>query len=108
MGDLDGAIDLYHQALSCKPDDPFSSEMLNKALQEALSSPFQPTQVTSRRVLVPLGQTSATTTSSKMSKSQDWPKHGGIDGRAAGRKSMVNDDVVNLSNESTDMDMSMA
>ena len=38
MGDLDEAIDFYHQALSCKPDDPFSSEMLNKALQEALNT----------------------------------------------------------------------
>lgn len=38
MGDLDEAIDFYHQALSCKPDDPFSSEMLNKALTEALST----------------------------------------------------------------------
>ena len=38
MGDLNDAIDFYHQALSCKPDDPFSSEMLNKALQEALTT----------------------------------------------------------------------
>jgi len=38
MGDLDEAIDLYHQALGCKPDDPFASEMLSKALQEALNS----------------------------------------------------------------------
>ena len=38
MGDLDGAIDYYHQSLSRKPDDPFSSEMLNRALQDALNS----------------------------------------------------------------------
>jgi hypothetical protein len=37
QGDTDGAIELYHQALSRKPDDPLSSEMLNRALQEALS-----------------------------------------------------------------------
>lgn len=37
-GDLDGAIDVYHQALSRKPDDPFSSEMLNRALQESLQA----------------------------------------------------------------------
>ena len=36
--DLDKAIDYYHQALSCKPDDPFSTEMLNRALREALTS----------------------------------------------------------------------
>jgi tetratricopeptide (TPR) repeat protein len=38
MSDLDGAIEYYHQALSCKPDDPFSTEMLNRALREALST----------------------------------------------------------------------
>lgn len=36
VGDIEGAIELYHQALSRKPDDPFSSEMLNRALEEAL------------------------------------------------------------------------
>lgn len=34
--DYDGAIEGYHQALSCKPDDPFSSEMLHRALREAM------------------------------------------------------------------------
>lgn len=38
MSNLDGAIEYYHQALSCKPDDPFSTEMLNRALREALST----------------------------------------------------------------------
>jgi hypothetical protein len=36
-GNVDGAIELYHQALSRKPDDPLCSEMLNRALKEALS-----------------------------------------------------------------------
>jgi Tetratricopeptide repeat. len=35
-GDIDGAIESYHQALSRKPDDPFATEMLNRAMQEAL------------------------------------------------------------------------
>jgi anaphase-promoting complex subunit 6 len=35
-GDLDGAIESYHQALSRKPDDPFATEMLNRAMREAL------------------------------------------------------------------------
>jgi anaphase-promoting complex subunit 6 len=35
-GDIDGAIESYHQALSRKPDDPFASEMLNRAMVEAL------------------------------------------------------------------------
>ena len=39
MGDIDGAIESYHQALSRKLDDPFSSEMLNRALHEAVDTP---------------------------------------------------------------------
>ncbi len=38
VGDLEGAIEYYHQALSRKPDDPFSSEMLNRALLEAIDN----------------------------------------------------------------------
>lgn len=38
-GDIDGAIDSYHEALSRKPDDPFSTEMLNRALSEAITYP---------------------------------------------------------------------
>ena len=38
VGDIEGAIEYYHQALSRKPDDPFSSEMLNRALEEALEN----------------------------------------------------------------------
>ena len=36
--DLDGAINFYHQALSLKSDDPFSTEMFQRALQEQASS----------------------------------------------------------------------
>lgn len=36
QGDLDTAIDFYHQALSCKPEDSFSEGLLSRALQEAL------------------------------------------------------------------------
>jgi tetratricopeptide (TPR) repeat protein len=38
MNDLDGAIECYHRALSVKADDPFSTEMMNRALQEALET----------------------------------------------------------------------
>ncbi|KAK1743722.1 putative cell division cycle protein 16 [Skeletonema marinoi] len=38
-GDVDGAIDSYHEALSRKPEDPFSSEMLTRALSEAVTYP---------------------------------------------------------------------
>lgn len=39
MGDIDGAIESYHQALSRKLDYPFSSEMLNRALHEVVDTP---------------------------------------------------------------------
>lgn len=35
-GDLDGAIELYHQSLSLKPDDTFTCEMLTEALRDTL------------------------------------------------------------------------
>lgn len=37
-GDIDGAIEMYHQALSRKPDDSLSTEMLNRALKESLTA----------------------------------------------------------------------
>jgi anaphase-promoting complex subunit 6 len=37
IGDLDGAIEAYHQALSRKSDDPFAQEMLDKALEESMN-----------------------------------------------------------------------
>ena len=36
-GEVDQAIDFYHQALACKPKDPFSTEMLQRALTDALA-----------------------------------------------------------------------
>jgi len=35
-GDIELAIELYHQSLSLKPDDTFTSEMLTEALKDAL------------------------------------------------------------------------
>jgi anaphase-promoting complex subunit 6 len=35
-GDLDAAIELYHQSLSLKPDDTFTCEMLSEALKDTL------------------------------------------------------------------------
>lgn len=37
IGDLDGAIEAYHQSLSRKSDDPFAQEMLDKALEESIN-----------------------------------------------------------------------
>ena len=36
---MDGAIDSYHEALSRKPEDGFTSEMLTRALAEAVTYP---------------------------------------------------------------------
>jgi anaphase-promoting complex subunit 6 len=36
LGEFDSAIESYHKALSLKPNDSFSTEMLNKALLEVL------------------------------------------------------------------------
>ena len=36
QGDLDGAILTYHESLSRKPDNPFCTEMLHRALTDAL------------------------------------------------------------------------
>jgi tetratricopeptide (TPR) repeat protein len=38
MGDVDEAISHYHRALGIKPDDPFSTDMLNRALHDQLTS----------------------------------------------------------------------
>ena len=37
-GDLDQAIELYHQSLSIKPDDTFTCEMLSEALKDTLEA----------------------------------------------------------------------
>jgi len=41
MDDLDGAIESYHQALSMKADDPFSSDMLQRALKDQMTRAFR-------------------------------------------------------------------
>ena len=38
-GDLEGAIEAYHQSLSRSPEDPFCSEMLLRALNESMHYP---------------------------------------------------------------------
>lgn len=37
QGKLDEAIDYYHLSLSVRPEDPFTTEMLAAAMDEALS-----------------------------------------------------------------------
>jgi len=39
-GNFDKAIDLYHQALSIKPDDSFANELLARGLEDALNKPL--------------------------------------------------------------------
>jgi len=38
MGNLAGAVESYHMALSLKADDAFATEMLDKAMEEEFGS----------------------------------------------------------------------
>jgi hypothetical protein len=107
MGNLDEAIDSYHQALGCKPEDPFSTEMLNKALTEALNS-FCPFSIEDENTIpnhphvIPVGHSlasrfgSGTVGNDQSFRSKD---NAGMNIRG--------DDGANLSMES-DVDMSVA
>lgn len=106
MGDLDGAIDYYHQSLSRKPDDPFSSEMLNRALQDALKGKLFLTDAPSRqaggssgRKDLNLDLSSARAT---LNLSSPLPTNS-----SNMQQSMMTDDGLSLSVESGDVDMSM-
>ena len=106
MGHLDEAIDLYHQALGCKPEDPFSTEMLNKALSEALSSfgtvRFEDENtIPNQRKLQLLGHNMATRSNGSGTVGND-PSFRNKDDTGT---SMLSDDGANLSMES-DVDMS--
>lgn len=107
MGNLDEAIDSYHQALGCKPEDPFSTEMLNKALSEALNSfcPFSiedENTIPNQQHVIPVGHSvasrfgSGTVGNDQSFRSKDNTS-----------VSMMGDDNANLSMES-DVDMSVA
>ena len=52
-GDLNTAIELYHQSLSLKPDDTFTSGMLSEALKELIEIEDDPTFLTLTTVLAP-------------------------------------------------------
>ena len=111
MGDLDDAIEFYHQALSCKPDDPFSSEMLNKALQEALSTDFTMGEDENNKPahdkqhsFLPTSSSSVSYVSKNRSMGQDQTF---LSNNTNTSTSMMSDDGLNLSVES-DVDMSVA
>ena len=53
QGDLDAAIAHYHQALGLKPDDPFSTDMLSRALTEHTLQRPQSTLLRMASVAVP-------------------------------------------------------
>ena len=100
MGDLDGAIDYYHQSLSRKPDDPFSSEMLNRALQDALNTKLFLADTTPLEApfekMRPRGK--------NLPKGLGSPESN----RREARESMMTDDGISLSvDDSADVDMSV-
>jgi hypothetical protein len=107
MGSLDEAIDCYHQALGCKPEDPFSTEMLNKALSEALIS-FSPFSIEDENTIpnqqhvLPMGHDVASRFGSgTFGNDQSFRC------KDNSSMSMVGDQSTNLSMES-DVDMSAA
>ena len=115
MGNLDEAIDLYHQALSCKPDDPFASEMLNKALQEALTTNLSlgenendtPLQKQEHHLLRNVGKHIVPPASASKSRlmGQDQTF---LSNNTNVSTSMMSDDGLNMSLETSDVDMSLA
>ena len=105
MGDLDEAIDFYHQALSCKPDDPFSSEMLNKALQEALSKSLNiGDDENNSPEDQPAGTRGPVAVKSKLARDMTFLSNAN---NMNSSTSMASDDGLNISAES-DVDMSVA
>ncbi len=86
---MDGAIESYHQALSRKPDDPFASEMLNRAMRESLE-------------LGPIFMNGNDTVSSQ---SPLIPDVSGFNSRQSMSQSSIEDS--NYSLEDSDIDMSM-
>lgn len=93
FGDIDAAIDYYHQSLSRKPDDPFASEMLNRALNDALQGKLfldEPSSFAKGGKDLTMDLLSTTTNNiSNM------------------HQSMTTDDGLSLSVESGDVDMSV-
>ena len=97
VGDLESTIEFYHQALSRKPDDPFASEMLNRALYEALDN-MAPTSTNDTTPKPPANQISMSmgTTMSTITFQ-------------GGNNMMINDNGISFfSPEDSDIDMSMS
>ena len=116
MGSLDEAIDLYHQALSCKPDDPFASEMLNKALQEALNTSLSLGEDENNKPLHKkqhylLPTTSGNSNISHLSATKSrlmGQDQTFLSNNTNTSTSMLSDDGLNMSLETSDVDMSLA
>jgi hypothetical protein len=106
MGDLDGAIDYYHQSLSRKPDDPFSSEMLNRALQDALNGKLFLTDAPSPQAGGGGGRKDLNLYLSSARGTLDLSSPAPTNSSNM-QQSMMTDDGLSLSVESGDVDMSM-
>lgn len=123
-GDIDGAIELYHQALSRKPDDPLSTEMLNRALKESLAVTVEAedSQMTESFATTP-ADADQTSRDRRMftpsfnfgtpNNSASWSARTGAAARSASRRGLdlsldTTDDNPDLSLDSDDADMSMS
>jgi len=99
QGDLDIAIDTYHQALAHKPEDPFASEMLQRALQDALSRTTE--MFDSIGLADPAGESHAATTVTKV---RNVPVPGAVGRESMGASSMMTDGGLSISVESGSVD----
>lgn len=98
MGDIDGAIESYHQSLSIKPDDAFTNEMLNRALQESLMNPIT-FSVTEERAAV-------NTTASRLSFGSS--RAGSLRDRSAVDSSMATEQSSHFTLDCSGSDVSMS
>jgi tetratricopeptide (TPR) repeat protein len=105
MGDVDTAINYYHQALSCKPDDAFSTEMLNRALEEALTINTL-TNATNLSHYHHHPSASLATASGAVAQSQLFMSPAAPLGLSTSSISRKDDSMMSEETESSDVDMS--
>ena len=109
LGNLDEAIDTYHVALAQKPDDPFATDMLQRALQDALENTTELLASTALEEPFPVDNNGATQPTATTAPRQSTGRHS-LGGASAGQSyangSYFSADGLSISVESTsDVDM---
>lgn len=101
-GDVDGAIDSYHEALSRKPEDPFTSEMLTRALAEAVTYP--PSLASLSTISIGDEGVKSRGIGSSILKKMDKPAAPSL----GGQPDMNDQDMSMFTSNTNDVDMSLA